>query len=187
MVKFKKIEMNSSFLFILNFISKFPLPSLSSQWKASGPFLSEVLVSCSSVGHGKKKKTTLTCFYYKEGGKKKNPQRKRKKSWSRNKTVSNREWELGNKELERPGEKNLPLTTEGEDGKPFKATNRSFQSTYLQCKRRPSSSRRLIENQNNRTNSPTCLWKCWGQLFHKVEDARRAVTSHFALLGQAPF
>lgn len=120
-------------------------------------------------------------------GKKKNPQRKRKKSWSRNKTVSNREWELGNKELERPGEKNLPLTTEGEDGKPFKATNRSFQSTYLQCKRRPSSSRRLIENQNNRTNSPTCLWKCWGQLFHKVEDARRAVTSHFALLGQAPF
>lgn len=79
MVKFKKIEMNSSFLFILNFISKFPLPSLSSQWKASGPFLSEVLVSCSSVGHGKKKKTTLTCFYYKEGGKKKSTEEKEKK------------------------------------------------------------------------------------------------------------
>lgn len=104
----------------------------------------------------RRKKTTLTCFYYKEGEKKQNTEEK-EKSWSRNKTVSNREWELSNKELERPGEKNLPLTTEGEDGKPSKATNRSFQSTYLECKRRPSSSRRLIENQNNRTNSPTCL------------------------------
>lgn len=137
-------------------------------------------------GPWEEKKTLHSLAFITRKGKKKTTEEK-EKSWSRNKTVSNREWELGNKELERLGEKNLPLTTEGEDGKPFEATNRSFQSTYLECKRRPSSSRRLIENQNNRTNSPTCLWKCWGQLFHKVEDARRAVTSHFALLGQAPF
>lgn len=100
----RKLKWN---LFLWNFISKFPFPSLSSQCKAPGPFLSEVLVSCSSVGHGMKKTTR---FYYKEGGKK---AEEKEKSASRNKNISNREWERGNKELERPEEKNFYWPEEG--------------------------------------------------------------------------
>lgn len=64
-------------------------------------------------------------------------------------------------ETERPGEK---MRSE-EDDESLEATPRSFQSTYLEGKRRPSPPRRLMEKQNNRTNGPTRLWKHRGQLF----------------------
>lgn len=76
----------------------------------------------------------------------------KEESWSRNKHIRNREWELGNKELRRLGEKNLTKLPSL-----WNQLTEGFRARILQGKRRPSSSIRLIENQNIRTNSPTCL------------------------------
>lgn len=86
----------------MNFISNFLFLSLSSQCKAPGPFLSEVLVLRSLVGCGKKKPLYLLLL---QGEGKKTEEKE--KSGSRNKNISNREWELGNKELKRLGEENF--------------------------------------------------------------------------------
>lgn len=105
-----------------------------------------------------------------------------RKKWEQ-KQKHNREQVLGIGKLK--GQEKKTSTDEIRDDESLEATTRSFQSTYLEGKRRPPPSRRLMENQNNRTNSPPCLWKCRGQPSHQDGDARRAVTSHLALLGQS--